>query len=186
MEKVAVFIDGANMFHGLKTDFSRIDIDYEKLVNKLVSGRQLTRVYYYSALPNQQRDPERYSRQQKFLNALDRKPYFKVVLGRLEPRPGGLYVEKGVDIALAIDMVDLAYNDIYDTAILISGDGDFSKAVEVIQRRGKHVENVGTPSSLSNNLRSTCDIVTVLDSSYLSTCWRAQNGTHSLAALSPE
>ncbi|MHB0922574.1 MAG: LabA-like NYN domain-containing protein [Bellilinea sp.] len=171
-EKVAIFIDGANIFHGLLDDFSRIDLDYECLVNKLVGERRLTRVYYYAALPNQQRDPERYKKQQKFLASLDRKPYFKVVYGRLEPRPGNLYVEKGVDVALAIDMLDLAYNDIYDTAIIISGDGDFAKAVEIIQRRGKHVENAVTPSCLSNNLRNICDIVISLDANYLAGCWR--------------
>lgn len=144
IEKVAVFIDGANLLHGLSEDFDRIDVDFEALTNKLINGRSLTRVYYYTALPDQARDPERYTKQQKFLNAIQRKPYFSVVLGRLETRPGGFYVEKGVDIAIAIDLLDLAYHNTYDTAILITGDGDFSKAVEIIQRMGKHVENACT------------------------------------------
>jgi len=172
MERVAIFIDGANLLHGLGDDFNRIDLDFEALVNRLLNGRMLTRVYYYTALPDQQQDPERYTKQQKFINALQRKPYFHVVLGRLEPRQGGFYVEKGVDVALVIDFLDLAYHQSYDTAILITGDGDFSKAVEVVQRTGKHVENASTRSCLSRHLQSVCDKVIILDSAFLVGCWR--------------
>jgi uncharacterized LabA/DUF88 family protein len=171
-ERVAVFIDGANLLHGLGEDFNRIDVDFELLVNKLVQGRMLTRTYYYTALPDQSRDPDRYTRQQKFINALHRKPYFTVVLGRLEPRQGGYYVEKGVDIAIAIDMLDLAYQNTYDTAILITGDGDFSRAVQIVQRIGKHVENASPRSCLSYHLRNTCDVTILLDAAFLNDCWR--------------
>lgn len=172
-ERVAVFIDGANLLHGIMQDFDRINIDFESLVAKLLAGRSLTRVYYYTALPDQQRDPERYTKQQKFINALQRKPYFSVVLGRLEQRPGGVYVEKGVDIALAIDLLDLAYHNTYETAIIISGDGDFSNAVKIIQRMGKHVENASTRSCLSYHLQQTCDKTIILDQAYLQGCWRS-------------
>jgi len=171
-ERVAIFIDGSNLIHALQQDFNRIDVDFELMANKLLAGRSLTRVYYYTALPNQGRDPERYKKQQKFLNALQRKPYFAVVLGRLELRPNGIYVEKGVDISLAIDLLDLAYHNTYDTAILITGDGDFSRAVEIVQRMGKHVENAISRSCLSNHLQQTCDRTTIFDSNYLADCWR--------------
>lgn len=171
-ERVAIFIDGANLLHGLQQDFNRIDVDFEALVTKLLDSRQLTRCYYYSALPDQSRDPDRYTRQQKFLNAIQRKPYFSVVLGRLETRPSGIYVEKGVDIALAIDMLDLAYHNTYDTAIIISGDGDFSRAVEIVQRMGKHVENAVPPSVHSFHLQKTCDRTINLNAAYLAQCWR--------------
>jgi uncharacterized LabA/DUF88 family protein len=172
-ERVAVFIDGANLLHGIKQDFDRIDINFEPFVAKLVNGRSLTRTYYYTALPDQTRDPERYTKQQKFLNALQRKPYFSVVLGRLEIRGNGVYVEKGVDISLAIDLLDLAYHQTYDTAIIISGDGDFANAVKIVQRMGKHVENASTRSCLSYHLQQTCDKTIILDAAYLQGCWRA-------------
>jgi uncharacterized LabA/DUF88 family protein len=170
-ERVTLFIDGANLLHGLIKDFNQINIDFEAVIRKLVNGRLLGRVYYYTALPDQTRDPAQYTKQQKFLNALGRKPYFKVVLGRLESRPNGLYVEKGVDIALAIDLLDLAFHNTYDTAIIISGDGDFSRAVETVQRMGKHVENASTNSCLSYNLQKTCDKITILDINFLQDCW---------------
>jgi uncharacterized LabA/DUF88 family protein len=170
-EKVTVFIDGANLLHGLSDDFKRIDVDFEALVDKLLNGRQLSRVYYYTAIPDQKRDPERYTKQQKFLDALKHKPYFRVVLGRLEPRDD-TYVEKGVDISLAIDLLDLAYHNTYDTAIIITGDGDFSRAVEIVQRMGMHVENACTRSCLSYNLQQTCDVTIILDDDFLKDCWR--------------
>jgi uncharacterized protein (TIGR00288 family) len=97
-----------------------------------------------------------------------------VVLGRLEPR-NDTSVEKGVDIALAIDLLDLAFHNTYDTAIIITGDGDFSRAVEIVQRMGKHVGNSITRSCLSNHLQQTCDKTILLDKDFLKDCWRKQN-----------
>ncbi len=171
MERVTIFIDGANLLHGLSKDHSRIDLDFEKLVNKLINSRSLVRVYYYTAMPDQASDPIKYQRQQKFINALQRKNYFKVVLGRLEKRPNGGIVEKGVDISIAIDMLDLAYQHVYDTAILISGDGDFAHAVEIVERLGVHVENATTKSCSSMNLQQKCDKTIILDKHFLSDCW---------------
>ena len=159
------------MFYGLKQDHQSINLDFVKLVNKLIQGRSLVRVYYYTALPNQQDNPEMYKKQQKFLDAIQKKPYFKVVIGRLEKRDNGL-VEKGVDVALSVDMLDLAFSNIYDTAILISGDADFAHAVEVVQRLGKHVENASTRSCLSNHLQTMCDTYVILDKDFLKDCWR--------------
>ncbi len=170
-ERVAIFIDGANLFHALLQDFSNPNLDYELFAKKLLNGRTLVRVYFYTALPDQEQDPERYQKQQKFTAALSRKDYFSVVLGRLEKRPTG-YVEKGVDISLAVDMLEMAFREAYDTAIVISGDGDFAKAVEVVKRLGKHVENASTKSCLSRHLQSECDKTTVLTAAYLKDCWR--------------
>ncbi len=170
-ERVVVFIDGQNLFMALMDDFKNPNIDFEKLVHKLVDDRKLIRVYYYTALPDQKKDPEQYRKQQGFLDALRDKPYFAVRQGRLVPR-GNSYVEKGVDIYLAVDMLEMGYNNAYDTAILISGDGDMSRAVEVVKRQGKHVENAITKKSQSRHLRQTCDTFTLLDKDFLKGCWR--------------
>jgi len=169
-ERVMIFIDGANLFHALKDDFDNLGLDFEQLANKLVGDRKLIRSYYYTALPDQRLHAERYAKQQGFLDALREKPYFSVVLGRLEPR-GNTYVEKGVDISLAVDMLQMAFSNAYDTTILISGDGDLARVVELVQRMGKHVENAIPPSALSRNLRQTCDISIVMDKDFLEDCW---------------
>ena len=170
-ERVTVFIDGANLFFTLKDDFENLNLDFNLLAHKLVDDRRLVRTYYYTALPDQRLHPDRYAKQMRFLDALREKPYFTVILGRLESR-GNTYVEKGVDIALAVDMLQMAYSDAYDTAILVSGDGDLSKVVEIVQRMGKHVENASTPSCLSYHLRNVCDKTVILNKDFLKNCWR--------------
>lgn len=172
-EYVSVFIDGSNLFHGLKKDFPGFAIDFQKLVTKLVAGRNLRRVYYYYAMPNQSDNLDAYKKQQKFINAISMLPYFKVVRGRLERREsfdkkGFVYVEKGVDIALAIDMI--SYLDTYETAILVSGDSDFAKVVEYLQQKGKHVEGYATESLMSFFLSQTLDVSFTFNDSFLADC----------------
>jgi uncharacterized LabA/DUF88 family protein len=169
-ERVAIFIDGGNLYHCLKKDFKRIKLDFPKFVQKIIGDRKLFRVYYYAALPKQHDDPEKYSTQQRFLDALDHVPYFDVHIGKLLIH-NGIKKELGLDVQLAVDMLEMAYANSYDTAILVSGDGDMASAVSAVKRLGKHVENVSTPSSSSDHLRKICDRVLILDEDYLGDCW---------------
>ncbi len=105
-----------------------------------MENRKLIRIYYYNAPHKKEIDEEKYKSQQKFFSLLERTPYLELKLGRLEPR-GDTFIEKGVDILLAVDMLKYAYDDLYDTAILVSGDGDFAAAVNAVKDRGKHVEH---------------------------------------------
>ena len=78
-ERVTFFIDGTNLYFGLIKDLQRLDLDFQKLVQKLLNGRTLSRVYYYAVAPNQEQailetEVERYKRQLKFLDALRRLP----------------------------------------------------------------------------------------------------------------
>lgn len=171
MDRVVIFIDGANMFHGLIEEFDNIQIDYGKLAQKLTDNRKLIRTYYYTALPDQNKEPDRYRKQQRFLSTLQKLHYFKVVLGRLEPREN-TYVEKGVDIALAVDMLEMAFRNVYDVGIVLSGDGDMAKAIEVVQRMGKQIEVACIKSKLSYNLSQVSDKSICLDKEYLKDCWQ--------------
>lgn len=170
MDRVFIFIDGSNLYHGLKQDFNRTDLNFEKFAELLCSGRQLVRVHYYNAPIPQTTDPERYKNQQRFFDNLRNTPYHRVILGRLEPR-GGTLVEKGVDINIAVDMLTLAFNNIYDVAILVTGDGDFTSVVEAVENLGKHVENATCPSTTSKALRQSCDKVITLTADFLKDCW---------------
>jgi uncharacterized LabA/DUF88 family protein len=49
-------------------------------------------------------------------------------------------VEKGIDVAIAVESLTLAYENAYDTALLVSGDGDYVELVEALKRKGKRVE----------------------------------------------
>lgn len=138
-ERAAVFIDGSNFYQGLKGNFRRTDVDFAPFIAWLVGQRKLIRTYYYTAAVHAAADPESRKNQQRFLEGLRRIPYFEVRLGRLEPRRN-TYVEKGVDIAIAVDMLSMASRDVYDTCILVSSDGDFAKVVHAVCDTGKHVE----------------------------------------------
>jgi len=73
------------------------------------------------------------------------------------------YVEKGVDIAIAVDMIQLAYSNSYDVAILVSGDGDFAKAIKAVKDQGKHVEVAFFKKDFSYHLSMVADKRIYLD-----------------------
>ncbi|WP_029551717.1 NYN domain-containing protein [Thermocrinis jamiesonii] len=166
MEKVAVFIDGSNIFHAIRQ--LNIKIDYTKLVDFLKEDRRLIRAYFYGAVP-QEKDLkkntpewESYLRQKRFLEELSLQG-IKVKTANLRRLPSGEFIEKEVDIMLATDMLSLAYKNVYDTAILVSGDSDFSYTVEEIQSLGKRVENASFKKTSSHILRKVCDRFILLD-----------------------
>ena len=70
---------------------------------------------------------------------------------------------KGDDIHLAVDMVSFAYENAFDTAILMSGDGDFVPAIERLKKLGKRVENAYFKISSSYFLKQTCSSSVLLD-----------------------
>jgi len=155
-ERVCIFIDGSNFYFGLKNLLGKASIDFYKFSCCLVDGRKLIRTYYYNAPVIKDIDEERYKAQQRFFERLKNTPYFTITLGRLVNR-NGVYVEKGIDIKIAVDMLRLARNNAYDTGILVSGDGDFVSAVEGVQELGKHVEHAYFKTGQSQNLRQACD-----------------------------
>jgi len=67
------------------------------------------------------------------------------------------YEVKGDDTHLVSDLVGEAYENLYDTAILISGDEDFISPIERARKLGKKIENAYFSSSSSFNLRNACD-----------------------------
>lgn len=162
MEKVAVFIDGPNLFWGM-SDYSRsLKINYMKFVDKLVGDRSLLRAYFYCSHPVP--IPEE---QKKFFDNLQFNgiqvvgmPLKKVTEQRTKKT---YYVEKGEDVALVTDMLTLAFEHAYDTAIIVSGDADFIGAIEKIKYKGKRVEVVSFKNSLSGELRRVADKLVLLD-----------------------
>jgi uncharacterized LabA/DUF88 family protein len=169
-QKVCIFIDGSNFYHGLKSQFGNTHIDFYKLSQALCgSTRMLIRTYYYNAPVNKDDDEEMYKHQQRFFANLDRTPYLTKRLGRLEHRDDHV-IEKGVDIFLAVDMLKYGYNNSYDVAILISSDGDFSEAINAVKDLGKHVEYAHFPSGQSKHLLACCDRHILLTEDLLNSC----------------
>ncbi len=168
--RVAVFIDGSNLYHSLEENCHRYDVDFAALGSKLSDGRQLLRIYYYNVLREQDRNPQAYRDQQKFLSALYNTPYLEVRLGGSKAR-GGVIVEKGIDIMVATDMLRLAWTDVYDVAVLVTGDGDFAYAVGAVKDMGKHVEVAAFPANLSWELANVADTRHFFSPDYFSDIW---------------
>jgi len=197
MDRVAIFIDGSNFYHALKAAFGRASMRFDRLALALtnrVPGRRLLRVHYYNAAYDQSSDAAAYAKQQRFFDSLRRTSYLALTLGRLErrpldwsnvdaaarqqietilasPLPQHTYVEKGVDVQLAVDMVKLAVANTYDVAILISADGDFAPAVEFVKQLGKHVELGRVKDCPCDRLREVCDVEVTIDADMLRDCW---------------
>jgi uncharacterized LabA/DUF88 family protein len=163
-DRIIIFIDGSNFYHILKDMFRNhktlMDFNFEEFVKYLASGRKLIRTYYYSAPLDKKKDEETYSKQQKFFEKIKKLPDFELILCRMQKdRIDGeiTYSVKEDDIHIAVDMVKLAYNDAYDTAILISTDGDFVPAIDAVKEKGKKVENIGFETKFSWHLKQKSD-----------------------------
>lgn len=169
MARVMVFVDGSNFYHGLKNNGCPHQVDLYKIGRKLAGNDDLHTVYYYNATLPEKADPDRYRKQQRFFAAVQSTPYVIMRLGRLEQRDEGM-VEKGVDILLAIDMLQHAYAGNYDIAILVSGDGDFAEAVKAVTKLGRIVKNAYFSRGRSNQLVNVCHDFIELSADYLSGC----------------
>ncbi|MBO8181482.1 MAG: NYN domain-containing protein [Archaeoglobus sp.] len=155
-DKVIIFIDGSNLFYACKRFSSGFKVDYEKLRNILADGRKLIRVYYYGLF--NPFDGKVKERQMKFFHALQEMG-FEVVYKPLRKRSDNM-----VEIALAVDLLSLGYKKAYDIAVLVTGDGDFVRAVEVIKSRGLRVEVAMFESATNPELRRKADKFISLDS----------------------
>ncbi len=147
-----------------------MDLDFGAFVTKLCGERQLFRAYYYNILQDPERRGTAYQEQQKFLATLYNTPYLEVCLGISKYR-GDVLVEKGVDIMMATDLLQFAYRDLYDVAVLVSGDADFAYAMQAAKNLGKHVEVLAFPSNLSYELSQTADVLHVVDREFFDDLW---------------
>ena len=138
--RVAVFIDGANVYRAFKTVFGWTRHSPLQLAAGLAARRQVVRAAFYIAAVPQEMGADVYADQQRFLRRLRQQQELVVWTGRMA-QADGVWREKGVDVKIATDMVSLAYRDLYDAAILVSGDGDLAPAVQEIRRIGRIVEN---------------------------------------------
>ena len=168
-QRVAIFIDGSNLYHSLEENCGRADLDFEAFSYKLAENRPLFRTYYYNILQDQQKGQGAQD-QQKFLASLYTVPRFEVRLGTSKYR-GDQLVEKGVDIMLATDLLQFAYKDLYDVGIVVSGDGDFAYAVQAVKNLGKYVEVAAFAANLSWDMAQLADDRHYLDPDYFKGLW---------------
>jgi len=180
-ERVIILIDGSNFYHSVKGTFDLHDneINFGKLASLLKSDRLLIGIYYYNAPLDRGYNEKVYWKQQKFFSELRKIPGFNVILCNMRKilKPGRKKPEfavKGDDIYLATDMVSFAYENTYDTAILVSGDGDFAPSIKRVQKLGKKVENAYFRISRSNFLKKVCNSSICLDE-IIEDCLKGKN-----------
>lgn len=168
-DRVCVFIDGSNFYHACRDNMGgRTDVNLGAFSNWLITPtRQHVRTYYYNCPLPASASAEAQRSQQSFYGALHRTPYFEVRLGKLVPRDfrcsgcgttRQIMTEKGVDMRIGIDMLSGAIRNIYDTAILVSGDADFAEAVRAVKETGRHVEVVAFAPNRAAELMRAADV----------------------------
>ena len=133
VEKIALFIDGANLYATAKS--LGFDIDYKRLLREFQSRGYLLRAFYYTAVIEDQE----YSSIRPLIDWLDYNGYTVVTKATKEfvDQTGRRKVKGNMDIELAVDAMELAPH--IDHMVLFSGDGDFRSLVEAVQRRGVRV-----------------------------------------------
>ena len=156
VEKIALFIDGANLYATAKS--LGFDIDYKRLLREFQSRGNLLRAFYYTAVIEDQE----YSSIRPLIDWLDYNGYSVVTKATKEfvDQTGRRKVKGNMDIELAVDAMELAPH--IDHMVLFSGDGDFRSLVEAVQRRGVRVTVVSTistqPPMVADELRRQADI----------------------------
>jgi len=154
-ERIALFIDGANLYAAAKT--LGFDIDYKKLLEIFKKQGRLIRAFYYTAMFEDQE----YSPIRPLVDWLDYNGYTMVTKPTKEytDSVGRRKIKGNMDIELAIDVLDMAER--LDHVVLFSGDGDFRRLVEAVQRRGVRVSVVSTikssPPMIADELRRQAD-----------------------------
>ena len=154
-ESIAIFIDGANVHSSARA--LGFDIDYRKLLELFGSQGRLVRAFYYTALLEDQE----YSSIRPLVDWLDYNGYTMVTKPAKEftDAMGTRKIKGNMDIEIAIDMMEMAKK--VDHIVLFSGDGDFRRLIEAVQREGVRVSVVSTmrtsPPMVADELRRQAD-----------------------------
>ena len=155
-ERIALFIDGANLYAAARA--LAFDIDYKRLLQVFGSKGRLIRAFYYTALIEDQE----YSPLRPLVDWLDYNGYTMVTKPTKEftDAMGRRKLKGNMDIELAIDVMEMAQS--LDHIVLFSGDGDFRRLVEAVQRKGVRVTVVSTirstPPMVADELRRQADV----------------------------
>lgn len=154
-ERVALFIDGANLYATAKS--LGFDIDYKRLLGVFRAKGQLVRALYYTALAEDQE----YSSIRPLIDWLDYNGFTMVTKPTKEftDGTGRRKIKGNMDIELAVDAMRLA--DSLDHIVIFSGDGDFRSLVAALQQMGKRVSVISTlqtqPPMIADELRRQAD-----------------------------
>jgi uncharacterized LabA/DUF88 family protein len=149
--RVAIFIDGSNLFYAALQ--LGIEIDYTKLLHRLTAGSRLLRAFFYTGVDRTN------EKQQGFLLWMRRNGY-RVIAKDLVQLPDGSK-KANLDVEIAVDLMALVGS--FDTAVIVSGDGDLAYAADAVSYRGARIEVVSLRSMTSDSLINVADRYIDLD-----------------------
>lgn len=167
MTRVMAYIDGFNLFYGLRDSGLRryYWLNPVQLVSNLLKPNQtLMGVRYFTArVSASPSDPKKHLRQQSYLEALETIPNLDVVFGqylskqkscRSCPAVWQHNEEKMTDVNIAVHLLTDAMDDAFDTAIIISADSDLVPPVQAVRGRfeGKRIIIASPPQRHSARL----------------------------------
>tara|TARA_X000000950_G_scaffold287674_1_gene401030 strand:- start:35278 stop:35856 length:579 start_codon:yes stop_codon:yes gene_type:complete len=154
-ERVALFIDGANLYSAAKT--VGVEIDYRKLLEEFRKRGRLIRAYYFTALV----ENDDYSPIRPLVDWLQYNGFNVITKSAREftDRDGRRRVKGDMDVEITVDMMNLANH--LDHIVLFSGDGDLTRVVQAVKDKGVRVSVVSTvktqPAMISDDLRRAAD-----------------------------
>ena len=168
MTDTVIFIDSGYLI--AKCLEKNRKLNFVKLSQKLVRDNW-KKTIFYDALPKM--DTPRYSKTQKFHSSLRKIDKFDVRLGRLQYNKNGKPTQKGVDMKLGIDLVQMSMKKEFENAILITGDSDFLYAVQKAQESNVRVTLAYIPGSKINKaFQESFDGIELLHDELLDKCER--------------
>ncbi|HET6753366.1 MAG TPA: NYN domain-containing protein [Jiangellaceae bacterium] len=170
MTDVVAYVDGFNLYNGLRKKHGRryLWLDLEALcASLLLSDQRLSAVRYFTATVR--RKPASLRRQQAYWYALEAQcRRITIELGRFQQKSVTCrscrntwlsYEEKETDVAIAVGLVEDAASRRFDTALVVSADGDLCPAVRAVQRIHPSAKVVAAfpPARRSDELRNAVD-----------------------------
>ncbi len=161
MLRQMIFIDGSNLYHEADRYARGLRIDFQNLRQELTGDFDLIRTFYYaSAPPNAAPDQLGFFKKLGYLGFKTRiKPLRETIL----PNGKREWHEKGVDVALATELVANGMRHSFDWATIVSGDQDLCEAIEQVQSCGLRVEVVFFRHSFAEELKLRADRFRYLD-----------------------
>lgn len=169
MNRVSFFIDGFNVFHALDCNVSYHKykwLDYSALAKCFVSSKsKIVDVYYFTAYADW--EPAKKNRHKLLIRALEIKGV-KIVFGkfklkdkkcRLCHKTYQTFEEKQTDVNISVKLFQSAYNDTFDTAILVTGDSDIVPAIKAVKESfpAKQIGVVIPIGRSAEEMKNVCD-----------------------------
>ena len=146
--RVGIFVDVPNIMYAAERE--RVKIDFGKVLEFLTGNRELVRASAYAPISD---DPAETLETQKFVQPFVDLGY-RIVTKPLKRYANGT-IKANFDVELAIDV--LTMSDRLDIVVLLSGDGDFRRLVELVESKGVRVEVVAFGQSTAAELRAVAD-----------------------------